>query len=110
MDDRNLHRICLEQINLPNYDNQSPESNVRKSGTLLDLKIKHPLDEKEEVLNLTKFLEEKKLSLDMFAVKKPKVNPKIQYDPWGNAYKPSNLPASKNAKNAKAAQKIKQKI
>ena len=110
MDDRTLHRICLEQINLPNSDDQPLESNIRKSGTLLDLKIKHPLDENEEVLNLTQFLEKKKMSLDMFAVKKPKVNPKIQYDPWGNAYKPSNLPASKNAKNAKAAQKIKQKL
>ena len=96
MDDRKLHRICIDQINLPNSENQSPEANsMSKSGTDLDLQIKHPLEEKHEVISLKEFLDKKKLSMDMFAVQKPKVNPKIQFDPWGNAYKPSLLPASK---------------
>ena len=91
MDDKKLHRICLDHINVPHSENVSPDSKPAN----IDLSIKHPLEQNEEVLSLKEFLDKKKLSMDMFAVKKPKVNAKIQLDPWGNPYKPSNLPASK---------------
>ena len=45
-----------------------------------------------------------------FAVPKPKKTPKIQLDPWGNAYKAPDVPKSKTSKVKPAASAKKKAI
>ena len=69
-----------------------------KDVAQLNVKIHHPIEEAEEVVSLTKLLERQNLSMSSFAVAKKKCPPKIQLDPWGNAYKAPNVPKSKTSK------------
>ena len=47
------------------------------------------------------------MNLTSFAIPKNFVNPKVTYDPWGNAYKPNGIPKSKSQKATRPTQKPK---
>ena len=52
---------------------------------------------------MTKLLEKKSLNMASFAVPRRRATPKIQLDPWGNAYKAPDVPKSKTSKVRPAA-------
>ena len=80
------------------------------SPTPLNVDLKHPIDEQPQVQNLAQLLESQELDLKAFAIPKLKINPKIQYDAWGNPYKPTGIPKSESQKASRPTSKPKSLI